>query len=139
VLSAFQQFASHYILDFLFSPRLGWDVSIGETRKAAGASHTLTDGPCSRRKPVFDEKGGFPQHIQDPISESLSRNKLPQTIRDACRQDPTVPKNVLVEIAFSFFLLLRGGPDHADRIHERTKGHPRTGHQPGGEEQEKPM
>jgi len=33
------------------------------------------------------------------ISESLSLNKLPQTIRDACRQDPTVPKNVLVEIA----------------------------------------
>ncbi len=29
----------------------------------------------------------------------LSLNKLPQTIRDACRQDPTVPKNVLVEIA----------------------------------------
>jgi len=33
------------------------------------------------------------------ISESLSLNRLPQTIRDACRQDPTVPKNVLVEIA----------------------------------------
>jgi ParB family chromosome partitioning protein len=33
------------------------------------------------------------------ISESLSLNKLPQAIRDECRQDPTVPKNVLVEIA----------------------------------------
>jgi ParB family chromosome partitioning protein len=33
------------------------------------------------------------------ISESLSLNRLPQTIRDECRQDPTVPKNVLVEIA----------------------------------------
>jgi ParB family chromosome partitioning protein len=33
------------------------------------------------------------------ISEALSLNKLPQSIRDECRQDPTVPKNVLVEIA----------------------------------------
>jgi ParB family transcriptional regulator, chromosome partitioning protein len=33
------------------------------------------------------------------ISESLSLNRLPQTIRDACRLAPTVPKNVLVEIA----------------------------------------
>ena len=33
------------------------------------------------------------------ISEALSLNKLPQAIRDECRQDPTVPKNVLVTIA----------------------------------------
>ncbi len=33
------------------------------------------------------------------ISESLSLNRLPQPIRDGCRQDPTVPKNILVEIA----------------------------------------
>ncbi len=33
------------------------------------------------------------------ISLSLSLNRLPQAIRDACRQDPTVPKNVLIEIA----------------------------------------
>ena len=33
------------------------------------------------------------------ISESLSLNRLPQAIRDECRQDPTVPKHVLVEIA----------------------------------------
>lgn len=33
------------------------------------------------------------------ISEALSLNKLPQAIRDECRQDPTVPKKVLVEIA----------------------------------------
>ena len=33
------------------------------------------------------------------ISEALSLNRLPQAIRDECRQDPTVPKNVLVEIA----------------------------------------
>ena len=33
------------------------------------------------------------------ISESLSLNRLPQAIRDECRKDPTVPKNVLVEIA----------------------------------------
>jgi ParB family chromosome partitioning protein len=33
------------------------------------------------------------------ISEALSLNKLPKEIRDACRQDPTVPKNVLVTIA----------------------------------------
>jgi len=33
------------------------------------------------------------------ISEALSLNRLPKEIRDECRQDPTVPKNVLVEIA----------------------------------------
>ena len=33
------------------------------------------------------------------ISEALSLNKLPQEIRDECRQDPTVPKNVLITIA----------------------------------------
>jgi ParB family chromosome partitioning protein len=33
------------------------------------------------------------------ISESLSLNRLPQAIRDECRQKPTVPKNVLVVIA----------------------------------------
>jgi ParB family transcriptional regulator, chromosome partitioning protein len=33
------------------------------------------------------------------ISEALSLNRLPREIRDECRQDPSVPKNVLVEIA----------------------------------------
>ena len=33
------------------------------------------------------------------ISEALSLNRLPKEIRDECRQDPTVPKRVLVEIA----------------------------------------
>ena len=33
------------------------------------------------------------------ISEALSLNKLPKEIRDECRRDPTVPKNVLVTIA----------------------------------------
>ena len=33
------------------------------------------------------------------VSEALSLNKLPQAIRDECRQDPTVPKKVLVTIA----------------------------------------
>ena len=33
------------------------------------------------------------------ISEALSLNKLPKEIRDECRKDPTVPKNVLVTIA----------------------------------------
>jgi len=33
------------------------------------------------------------------ISQSLSLNRLPREVRDECRQDPTVPKNVLVEIA----------------------------------------
>ena len=33
------------------------------------------------------------------ISQSLSLNKLPKQIRDECRQDPTVPKRTLVEIA----------------------------------------
>jgi ParB family transcriptional regulator, chromosome partitioning protein len=36
---------------------------------------------------------------QATISLSLSLNRLPKEIRDACRQDPTVPRNVLVEIA----------------------------------------
>ena len=36
---------------------------------------------------------------QPMISKSLSLNRLPKEIRDECRQDPTVPKNVLVEIA----------------------------------------
>jgi ParB family chromosome partitioning protein len=33
------------------------------------------------------------------ISEALSLNKLSKEIRDECRKDPTVPKNVLVVIA----------------------------------------
>jgi ParB family transcriptional regulator, chromosome partitioning protein len=36
---------------------------------------------------------------QPTISETLSLNRLPREIRDECRQDPTVPKHVLVEIA----------------------------------------
>ena len=36
---------------------------------------------------------------QATISRSLSLNRLPREIRDRCRQDPTVPRNVLVEIA----------------------------------------
>ncbi|MDA8125153.1 MAG: ParB/RepB/Spo0J family partition protein [Deltaproteobacteria bacterium] len=36
---------------------------------------------------------------QATISRSLSLNRLPKEVRDACRQDPTVPKTVLVEIA----------------------------------------
>jgi ParB family transcriptional regulator, chromosome partitioning protein len=33
------------------------------------------------------------------ISETLSLTKLPQTVRDECRKDPSVPKNVLIKIA----------------------------------------
>jgi ParB family transcriptional regulator, chromosome partitioning protein len=33
------------------------------------------------------------------VSETLSLMKLPQKIRDECRQDPTVPKNFLVTLA----------------------------------------
>ena len=36
---------------------------------------------------------------QPTISESLSLNRLPKEIRDECRQDPAIPKNVLVVIA----------------------------------------
>jgi ParB family chromosome partitioning protein len=36
---------------------------------------------------------------QPTISRSLSLNRLPKEIRDECRQDPTVPKAVLIEIA----------------------------------------
>ena len=32
------------------------------------------------------------------VSETLSLNRLPQAIRDECRQDPTIPKHTLVEI-----------------------------------------
>ena len=46
------------------------------------------------------------QLYQVPLAEligkskaTISLNRLPQAIRDACRRDPTVPKNVLVEIA----------------------------------------
>ena len=35
------------------------------------------------------------------ISEILSLNKLPQEIRDECRNDPTASKNILIEIAKS--------------------------------------
>ena len=33
------------------------------------------------------------------ISETFSLNRLPQAIRDECRQDPTIPKHTLIEIA----------------------------------------
>jgi ParB family transcriptional regulator, chromosome partitioning protein len=33
------------------------------------------------------------------ISETLSLMKLPQEIRDECRQDPTIPKNFLITLA----------------------------------------
>ena len=36
---------------------------------------------------------------QPTISESLSLNRLPKEVRDECRQDPTVPKRTLIEIA----------------------------------------
>ena len=36
---------------------------------------------------------------QASISRFLSINRLPKEIRDKCRQDPTVPRNVLFEIA----------------------------------------
>jgi ParB family transcriptional regulator, chromosome partitioning protein len=36
---------------------------------------------------------------QPLISMSLSLTRLPKEIRDECRQDPTVPKNVLIDIA----------------------------------------
>jgi ParB family transcriptional regulator, chromosome partitioning protein len=36
---------------------------------------------------------------QSTISRSLSINRIPKEIRDKCRQDPTVHRNVLVEIA----------------------------------------
>ena len=36
---------------------------------------------------------------QSTISRSLSLNRLPREIRDQCRQDPTIPRNILLEIA----------------------------------------
>ena len=36
---------------------------------------------------------------QPSISMTLSINRLPKEIRDICRQDPTVPKRTLIEIA----------------------------------------
>ncbi len=72
------------------------------------------------------------------ISESLSLNRLPQAIRDECRQDPTVPKNVLVEIAFP--LSSFSAEDRAMLIETMNamKDILDAGHHPGGEEQEKP-
>ncbi|MCX5810566.1 MAG: ParB/RepB/Spo0J family partition protein, partial [Proteobacteria bacterium] len=35
------------------------------------------------------------------ISEILSLNKLPQEVRDECRSDPAISKNILIEIAKS--------------------------------------
>jgi len=46
-----------------------------------------------------DELAAIIGKSQPTISESLSLNRLPKEIRDECRQDPTVPKNVLVVIA----------------------------------------
>ena len=36
---------------------------------------------------------------QPTISKVLSINRLPKEIRDACRQDPSIPQRVLFEIA----------------------------------------
>jgi ParB family chromosome partitioning protein len=36
---------------------------------------------------------------QPTISQTLSINRLPKEVRDQCRQDPTVPKRTLIEIA----------------------------------------
>ena len=33
------------------------------------------------------------------VTETLSLNRLPQAVRDECRKDPSVPKNVLIKIA----------------------------------------
>jgi len=36
---------------------------------------------------------------QSSISKTLSINRLPQEVRDDCRKNPAIPKNVLIEIA----------------------------------------
>jgi ParB family chromosome partitioning protein len=53
----------------------------------------------------MDEQGWQQEHMaaisgksQPTISRTLSPNRLPQAIRDECRQDSTVPKNVLIGI-----------------------------------------
>ena len=46
-----------------------------------------------------DDLTGIFSKSKASISETLSLNKLPQAVRDDCRQDPAVPKKVLVLIA----------------------------------------
>ncbi len=46
-----------------------------------------------------EQMGAVICRSQPTISESLSLNRLPKEIRDECRLDRTVPKNVLVVIA----------------------------------------
>lgn len=46
-----------------------------------------------------DNLAGIMGKSPTAISETLSLNKLPLEIRDECRIDPTVPKNILVAIA----------------------------------------
>lgn len=46
-----------------------------------------------------DDLAGIFSKSKATISETLSLNRLPQTMRDECRKDPSVPKNVLVGIA----------------------------------------
>jgi len=46
-----------------------------------------------------DNLAGIMGKSPTAISETLSLNKLPQEIRDECRIDPTVPKNILIAIA----------------------------------------
>jgi ParB family chromosome partitioning protein len=46
-----------------------------------------------------DNLAGIMGKSPTAISETLSLNKLPQEIRDECRKDPTVPKNILIAIA----------------------------------------
>jgi hypothetical protein len=69
------------------------------------------DGSCSRQTHFLTREEelfmvtlvGIIGKSKATISEALSLNKLPQAIRDECRQDPAVPKNVLVEIVFPSF------------------------------------
>ena len=61
----------------------------------AEALQRLMDGHAYRQDQLAEIIGKSPA----TISEALSLNKLPKEIRNECRQDPTVPKNVLVEIA----------------------------------------
>jgi ParB family transcriptional regulator, chromosome partitioning protein len=46
-----------------------------------------------------DDLSGIFSKSKASISETLSLNKLPQPVRDECRQDPSVPKRVLIVIA----------------------------------------
>lgn len=76
----------------------GLYVVAGERRFAAAQNAGLTAIPA-----IFVEGNHAEISLAETstISEILSLNKLPQEVRDECRSDPAISKNILIEIAKS--------------------------------------